>query len=43
MLNEPSLIEVCLSDAHIYDTMGILEHDPGELSFTRLGLFLVVA
>lgn len=28
MLNEPSLIELCLSDAHIFDTMGILEHDP---------------
>ncbi len=25
MLNEPSLIELCLSDEHVYDTMGILE------------------
>jgi len=28
MLNEPSLIEQCLSDTHVLDTMGILEHDP---------------
>lgn len=28
MLNEPSLIEACLSDAFFLDTMGILEYDP---------------
>eukprot|EP00277_Geminigera_cryophila_P001172 CAMPEP_0179422572 /NCGR_PEP_ID=MMETSP0799-20121207/10505_1 /TAXON_ID=46947 /ORGANISM="Geminigera cryophila, Strain CCMP2564" /LENGTH=783 /DNA_ID=CAMNT_0021196723 /DNA_START=344 /DNA_END=2692 /DNA_ORIENTATION=+ len=28
MLNEPSLIEACLSDSFFLDTMGILEYDP---------------
>mmetsp|Transcript_27562 Transcript_27562/g.62552 ORF Transcript_27562/g.62552 Transcript_27562/m.62552 type:complete len:818 (-) Transcript_27562:65-2518(-) len=28
MLNEPSLIELCLSDQNVLDTMGILEYDP---------------
>jgi len=28
MLNEPQLIEACLSDAFFMDTMGILEYDP---------------
>jgi len=28
MLNEPSLIEACLSDGFFLDTMGILEYDP---------------